>query len=97
MEASQDDAGVEAKEPPLVAGKAEQTAVQVAPPEQIRLYEGSSSKWGGAMTLKGTELTKARVMDTAQEETAALQGQLESLKCNYEGWINMFAWAALLE
>ena len=46
-----------------------------------------------ALTQKGTKVTKARVTDTIQEETAMLEVQLESLKHNYEGWIKM----ALLE
>ena len=41
------------------------------------------------MTLKGTEFAQMRVMDTMQEKIIALEGQLEGLKCNYKGWINV--------
>ena len=50
-----------------------------------------------ALTLKGTKPTKTRMMDTAQEDITMLEGQLESLKHNYKGWINMGSWASLPE
>ena len=34
-------------------------------------------------------------MDVTLGEIEIMEEQLEDLKCSYEGWINMVAWAAL--
>ena len=52
---------------------------------------------GQAQAYKGTKLTKARAVDTTQEEIKIMEGQLTDLKCSYEGWINMVTKAALQE
>ena len=74
MEAPQGNARVGAEEHSLAAGKTERImAIQATPPEQIRLYGRRFSQMGEALTLKGTELTKARAMDTTQEEIIMLE------------------------
>ena len=98
MEASQEDARVGAKKPPPAAEKTERTiAIWAAPSELIRLYGRRLSQMVEVLALKGTELAKARAMDTVQEEIEMLEGQLENLTCSYDGCINMTAWASLPE
>ena len=50
---------------------------------------------GESLTCKGTGVTESSLRDTAQEEIVMLEVQLESLKHNYEGWINMVNQATL--
>ena len=50
-----------------------------------------------AVTIKGPNLTEARVTDATQEETRALEGHLAGLKHSYKGWRNVVVWATLPE